>query len=87
MDAYDAVPCASRIACLVSAAAAFSVVCGLPSSPAEPPTYRPTAKAVHEGIEAMEREEPANWLGMAFQRKHPRRVLAALRILLTKPRG
>ncbi|MFM7426431.1 MAG: hypothetical protein ACKO7W_15795 [Elainella sp.] len=37
-----------------------------------------------EGIEAMSREEAAYWLGMAMHRKNPRRVLAALRLLLTE---
>lgn len=45
-----------------------------------------TAKAVAQGIEAIGREEAAYWLGMAVHRKHPRRVLAALRFLLTEPR-
>ena len=40
---------------------------------------------VAEGIEAMQREEAAYWLGMAMHRKRPRRVLAALRMLLTEP--
>ena len=39
-----------------------------------------------EGIEAMEREETAYWLGMAMHRKNPRRVLMALRFLLTEPK-
>ena len=30
----------------------------------------------------MSREEAGYWLGMALNRKHPRRVLAALRMLL-----
>ena len=30
----------------------------------------------------MGREEAAHWLGMAMRRKHPRRVLTALRCLL-----
>lgn len=34
-------------------------------------------------IEEMNREEMAYWLGMAMHRKNPRRVLAALRLLLT----
>jgi hypothetical protein len=38
---------------------------------------------VAEGIEAMPREEAAYWLGMAVHRKNPRRVLTALRVLLT----
>ena len=41
--------------------------------------------AVAEGVEAMEREEAAYWLGMAMHRRHPRRVLTALRVLLTGP--
>ncbi|BDA72471.1 hypothetical protein CAL7716_066370 [Calothrix sp. PCC 7716] len=36
-----------------------------------------------EGIEAMGKEEAAYWLGMAMHRKNPRRVLMALRCLLT----
>ena len=43
-------------------------------------------RAVAEGIEAMGREEAAYWLGMAMHRKHPRRVLTALRFLLTEPK-
>lgn len=48
---------------------------------------RSRAAMVHvaEGIEAMAREEAAYWLGMAVHRKNPRRVLTALRILLTAP--
>lgn len=38
-----------------------------------------------EGIEAMGREEAAYWLGMAMHRDNPRRVLGALRMLLTDP--
>ena len=41
--------------------------------------------AVTDGIERMEREEAAYWLGMAIHREHPRRVLAGLRLLLTEP--
>jgi hypothetical protein len=43
---------------------------------------------VVEGIEQMGKEEAAYWLGMAMHRKNPRRVLSALRMLLTssKPR-
>ena len=41
--------------------------------------------AVAHGIEKMEREEAAYWLGMAIHREHPRRVLAGLRLLLTEP--
>ncbi|MBK8059520.1 MAG: hypothetical protein IPK33_17180 [Gemmatimonadetes bacterium] len=40
---------------------------------------------VADGIEAMGQEEAAYWLGMAMHRANPRRVLSALRILLTDP--
>ncbi|WP_304024117.1 DUF7680 family protein [Desulfovibrio piger] len=36
-------------------------------------------------IEAMNPAEAAYWLGMAMHRKNPRRVLCALRLLLTDP--
>ena len=52
-----------------------------------PMRKRDNMRAVAEGIEAMRREEAAYWLGMAMHRKHPRRVLAALRFLLTEPKG
>ena len=54
-----------------------------------PMRSRDNMRAVADGIEAMGREEAAYWLGMAMHRKQPRRVLAALRFLLTepKPRG
>jgi len=42
-------------------------------------------REVADGIDAMSREEAAYWLGMAIHRTHPRRVLAALRLLLTHP--
>jgi hypothetical protein len=38
---------------------------------------------VANGIDEMSREEAGYWLGMAMHRKRPRRVLAALRMLLT----
>ena len=47
---------------------------------------RDNMRAVAEGIEAMGREEAAYWLGMAIHRKNPRRVLMALRFLLTDPK-
>ena len=46
---------------------------------------RDSIRAVAEGIEAMESEEAAYWLGMATHRQHPRRVLAGLRLVLTEP--
>lgn len=51
-----------------------------------PMRSRNRMRDVVEGIEAMEREEAAYWLGMAMHRKYPRRVLNALRILLTDPK-
>ena len=51
-----------------------------------PMRSRDNMRAVAAGIEAMGREEAAYWLGMAMHRKHPRRVLTALRVLLTTPK-
>ncbi|WP_246776786.1 hypothetical protein [Microvirga sp. VF16] len=51
-----------------------------------PMRSRDAMRAVAEGIEAMGREEAAYWLGMAMHRKNPRRVLTALRYLLTDPK-
>jgi hypothetical protein len=51
-----------------------------------PMRSRDNMRAVAEGIEAMGREEAAYWLGMAMHRKNPRRVLTALRYLLTDPK-
>jgi hypothetical protein len=50
-----------------------------------PMRSRNNIRAVAEGIEAMGREEASYWLGMAMHRKNPRRVLTALRFLLTDP--
>jgi len=50
-----------------------------------PMRSRDRMRSVAEGIEAMGREEAAYWLGMAMHRKNPRRVLTALRYLLTEP--
>lgn len=44
-------------------------------------------RTVADGIERMGREEAAYWLGMAMHRKYPRRVLAALRMLLIDPKN
>lgn len=52
-----------------------------------PMRSRDNLRNVVEGIEAMGKEEAAYWLGMAMHRKNPRRVLSALRILLTTPRS
>ena len=40
-------------------------------------------RQVADGVDEMSREEAGYWLGMAMHRKNPRRVLAALRLLLT----
>jgi hypothetical protein len=40
-------------------------------------------RQVADGIDDLSREEAGYWLGMAMHRKYPRRVLAALRMLLT----
>lgn len=50
-----------------------------------PMRSRDRMRSVTEGVEAMGREEAAYWLGMAMHRKNPRRVLTALRYLLTDP--
>lgn len=51
-----------------------------------PMRNRANMRAVVEGVETMRHEEAAYWAGMAIHRKHPRRVLTALRILLTAPK-
>ena len=43
-------------------------------------------RQVADGVDRMSREEAGYWLGMAMHRKYPRRVLAALRTLLTMPK-
>lgn len=52
-----------------------------------PMRHRDRMRAVAEGIEAMGREEAAYWLGMTLHRHNPRRVLTALRFLLTETAG
>jgi len=52
-----------------------------------PMRNRDNMRAVAQGIEIMAREEAAYWLGMAMHRKNPRRVLMALRVLLTDPKA
>jgi hypothetical protein len=42
-------------------------------------------RQVADGLERMGREEAGYWLGMVMGRPYPRRVLAALRLLLTTP--
>lgn len=50
-----------------------------------PMRNRDNMRLVAEGIEQMGREEAAYWLGMVVHRKNPRRVLAALRMIMTDP--
>ena len=64
---------------------ALAVRLGLTFRALAPMRDRDRMWAVADGIEKMEREEAAYWLGMAIHRKHPRRVLAGLRLLLTDP--
>lgn len=42
-------------------------------------------REVADGVEEMSREELGYWLGMTIHRPFPRRVLAALRMLSTRP--
>ena len=65
----------------------LALVLGLLFRALAPMRSRSNMRAVTEGIEAMGREEAAYWLGMAMHRKCPRRVLSALRCLLTEPKG
>ena len=64
----------------------LALVLGLLFRTLAPMRSRHNMRAVAEGIEAMSREEAAYWLGMAMHRKNPRRVLTALRCLLTEPK-
>ena len=50
-----------------------------------PMRNRDKMRSVAEGIATMEGVETAYWLGMAMHRRYPRRVLMALRFLLTEP--
>jgi hypothetical protein len=52
-----------------------------------PMRRRENIGACSAAIEEMGREEAAYWLGMAMHRKHPRRVLSALRMLLIDPKA
>ncbi len=64
----------------------LALILGLLFRSLAPMRNRDNMRAVAEGIEAMAREEAAYWLGMAIHRKNPRRVLTALRFLLTNPK-
>ena len=61
-----------------------ALVLGLLFRTLAPMRSRANMRAVVEGIESMRHEEVAYWAGMAIHRRHPRRVLMALRILLTE---
>ena len=50
-----------------------------------PMRSRDRMRSVAEGIDSMDREEAAYWLGMAMHRRNPRRILTALRVMLTDP--
>lgn len=62
----------------------LALILGLIFRVLAPMRNRDKMLACVEGIEDMSREEAAYWLGMAMHRRNPRRVLAALRILLTE---
>ena len=64
----------------------MALILGLLFRALAPMRSRDNMRAVAEGIERMEREEAAYWLGMAMHRRRPRRVLTALRVLFTEPR-
>lgn len=49
-----------------------------------PMRNRDNMRMVADGVEAMGIEEAGYWLGMAMHRRNPRRVLSALRMLLTE---
>ncbi len=65
----------------------LALVLGLLFRTLAPMRRRESMLRVAEGIEAMGQEEAAYWLGMAMHRLNPRRVLSALRMLLTDPAG
>jgi hypothetical protein len=63
----------------------LALVLGLLFRTLAPMSRRESMLRVAEGIEAMGQEEAAYWMGMAMHRVNPRRVLSALRMLLTDP--
>ena len=63
----------------------LALMLGLVFRSLAPMRSRANMVRVAEGIEAMGQEEAAYWLGMAMHRVNPRRVLSALRMLLTDP--
>jgi hypothetical protein len=62
---------------------AWALRLGLMFRALAPMRHRGYMRSCTEGIEAMPREEAAYWLGMTMHRRRPRRVLMALRALLT----
>ena len=42
-------------------------------------------RQIATGVDLVDREDAAYWLSIAMHRKNPRRVLNALRLLLTRP--
>lgn len=63
----------------------LALVLGLLFRALAPMRNRARMREVAAGVESMGKEEAAYWLGMAMHRRKPRRVLAALRMLLTDP--
>jgi hypothetical protein len=66
---------------------ALALRLGLTFRALAPMRNRTHMRVVSDGVEAMAPEEAAYWLGMAMRRKHPRRVLMALRCLFVEPAG
>ncbi len=64
----------------------LAVMLGLLFRTLAPMRSRANIIAVTKGIDTMEMVEAAYWLGMAMHRSHPRRVLMALRCILTPPK-
>lgn len=62
---------------------ALALVLGLLFRTLAPMRNRDNMRLCADGIEKMGREEAAYWLGMAMHRKNPRRVLHALRLLMS----
>ena len=78
-------PVVSRATGAYALAEDVALTLGLLFRALAPMRDRDNMRAVAEGIDAMAREEAAYWLGMSMYRRHPRRVLTALRMLLTDP--
>ncbi len=73
-------------ACSVPVTEHVALMLGLLFRSLAPMRSRANMISVVEGIEEMGCEEAAYWLGMAMHRRNPRRVLMALRCLLSKSR-